>query len=77
MIDFKTEQDAMWETFDDLIVIKAKEKCLNEEVDNFIIDAIKDALVEVNWNRTKASKKLGLKRTTLISKCKKYGLLPK
>lgn len=76
MIDRKEEQDAMWDTFDELIV-ERQEMCLQEEVDDFIIDKIKDTLVELNWNQSKASRKLGLKRTTLLSKCKKYDLLPK
>ena len=76
MIDRKEEQDAMWDTFDELIV-ERQEMCLQEEVDDFIIDKIKDNLVELNWNQSKASRKLGLKRTTLLSKCKKYDLLPK
>lgn len=76
MIDRKEEQDAMWDTFDELIV-ERQEMCLQEEVDDFIIDKIKDTLVELNWNQSKASRKLGLKRTTLLSKCKKYNLLPK
>ena len=76
MVNKKEEQDAMWDTFDELIV-ERQEMCLQEEVDDFIIDKIKDTLVELNWNQSKASRKLGLKRTTLLSKCKKYDLLPK
>jgi transcriptional regulator of acetoin/glycerol metabolism len=76
MIDKNEEQDAMWNTFDELI-IERESVCLNDEVDEFIIDKIKDTLIDLNWNQSKASKKLGLKRTTLLSKCKKYNLLPK
>lgn len=76
MIDKKEEQDAMWDTFDKLIV-ERENVCLNDEVDEFIIDKIKDTLIDLNWNQSKASRKLGLKRTTLLSKCKKYNLLPK
>ena len=76
MIDKKEEQEEMWNTFDELIV-EREAVCLNDEVDNFIIDKIKDALIDVNWNQAKASEKLGLKRTTFISKCNKYNLLHK
>ena len=76
MIDKKEEQDAMWNTFDELIVEK-ENLCLKDEVDDFIIDKIKDTLIDLNWNQSKASRRLGLKRTTLLSKCKKYNLLPK
>ena len=37
-------------------------------------DLILDALDSVRWNKTKAAEKLGLKRTTLQYKIKKYGL---
>lgn len=76
MIDKKEEQEEMWNTFDELIV-ERESVCLNDEVDEFIIDKIKDTLIDLNWNQSKASRKLGLKRTTLLSKCKKYNLLPK
>jgi len=76
MINKKEEQDVMWDTFDKLIV-ERESVCLNDEVDEFIIDKIKDTLIDLNWNQSKASRKLGLKRTTLLSKCKKYNLLPK
>ena len=73
-IDPKEEQLEMWEAFDDLYVKSEKVRCLQEEVDNFIIDQIKDVLIEENWNKTKASERLGIKRTTLLSKIKRYKL---
>ncbi len=38
-------------------------------------EIIRSTLQEVNWNRKKAAKKLGINRTTLYNKMKKYGLL--
>lgn len=73
-IDPIEEQLEMWETFDDLYVKVEKHRCLKEEVDDFIIDKIKEVLIEENWNKTKASEKLGIKRTTLLSKIKRYRL---
>ncbi len=37
---------------------------------------IKKTLKEVNWNRTKAAKKLGIHPTTLWRKMKKFGIVP-
>lgn len=37
-------------------------------------DLIQDALEKFRWNKTKAAEHLGLKRTTLQYKIKKYGL---
>lgn len=68
------EQDAMWDTFDELIVKADQRACLQEEIDEFIIDKIKEVLTEENWNKTRASERLGIKRTTLLSKIKKYKL---
>ena len=68
------EQDEMWKTFDELIVKADEFACLQEEIDDFIIDKIKQVLKEENWNKTKASKRLGMKRTTLLSKIKRYSL---
>ena len=45
-----------------------------DDIDNFIIDKIKEALIEHNGNQTKASNRLGIKRTTLIAKCKKLNI---
>jgi transcriptional regulator of acetoin/glycerol metabolism len=71
------EQEYIWDVFDELAKTKPAREIksnLPDEVDNFIIDKIAEALKEHNWNQTKASKSLGIKRTTLIAKCKKYGL---
>ena len=67
------EQDALFEVFDELSQYKEERKTqpLDAAVDDFIIDRVKDALIQENWNQTKASNCLGIKRTTLIAMCKR------
>jgi len=68
------EQQALFEMFDEMNKEKAKDtqpKALPDAVDDFIIDKVKDALIQENWNQTKASNCLGIKRTTLIAMCKR------
>jgi len=68
------EQQALFEMFDEMNKEKAKDtqpKALSDAVDDFIIDKVKDALIQENWNQTKASNCLGIKRTTLIAMCKR------
>lgn len=73
----KEEQDALFDLFDDLNQYREEQeqlkeiRPLNDEVDNFIIDKIKDALIKENWNQTRASNCLGVKRTTLVHMCKR------
>jgi len=73
----KEEQDALFELFDDLNQYRKEQeqskeiRPLNDEVDDFIIDKVKDALIQENWNQTRASNCLGIKRTTLIAMCKR------
>lgn len=71
------EQDTFFELFDewDTQPLPVPEDyCLDNDVEDFIIDKIKDALMEYNGNQTKASERLGIKRTTLIAKCKKLNI---
>ena len=70
------EQDTFFELFDTWseALPVPEEYCLDNDIDNFIIDKIKEALIEHNGNQTKASKRLGIKRTTLIAKCKKLNI---
>jgi transcriptional regulator with GAF, ATPase, and Fis domain len=68
------EQDALFELFDELqynYSYNDISKNLTDEIDDFIIDKIKDALKENNNNQTRASDCLGIKRTTLIAMCKR------
>ena len=70
------EQDTFFELFDTWSepLPVPEEYCLDDDVEDFIIDRIKEALIEHNGNQTKASKRLGIKRTTLIAKCKKLNI---
>ena len=74
MDKMKQEQDALWEALEFFNErLEEQEKTpLSDEVDHFIIDKIKDALIECNNNRTHAAEKLGIKRETLLAKMKKY-----
>jgi transcriptional regulator with GAF, ATPase, and Fis domain len=67
------EQDALFEIFDELNYNHSANavKSLPDEIDDFIINKVKDALIQENWNQTKASDCLGIKRTTLIAMCKR------
>ena len=72
------EQQAFWDTFEEIWPVEERhveDKCLHEEVDDFIIDKIAAALKECNHNRTHTADKLGIKRETLLAKMKKYCLL--
>jgi len=74
MDKMKQEQDEIWEALEFFNEkIEEEEKTpLPDEVDHFIIDKIKDALIQCNNNRTHAAEKLGIKRETLLAKMKKY-----
>lgn len=70
------EQDVFFAIFDEWseALPVPDEYCLDDDVEDFIIDKIKEALIEHNGNQTRASKRLGIKRTTLIAKCKKLNI---
>lgn len=72
----KEEQDIIWNTLDELWpnTVEIEQTKLPDEVDKFIIDRIKDALIECNNNHTHTAKKLGIKRETLLAKMKKFKL---
>ncbi len=74
----RDEQQAFWELFEDtwgpIEYTEDEQKCLQDEVDNFIIDKIAAALKECNNNRTHTADKLGMKRETLLAKMRKYCL---
>ncbi len=74
----RDEQQAFWELFEDtwgpIEYTEDEQKCLQDEIDNFIIDKIAAALKECNNNRTHTADKLGMKRETLLAKMRKYCL---
>ena len=79
------EQEEFWNLFNDIWgnegqqteIIEADDDnyCLQNEVDDLIIDKIAKALKECNNNRTYAAARLGIKRETLLAKMKKYLIL--
>jgi len=73
----KEEQDFLWNMLDEHFaeyIEDDKDYSLPTEVDKFIIDKIKNALIECNNNKTYAARRLGIKRETLLAKIKKYML---
>jgi len=52
-----------------------KQVGLPDRVEKVEKDAIQNALYETDGNQTLAAKKLGLGRTCLIAKMKKYGII--
>ena len=76
-----TEQDAMFQIFREIfdesrsvepIVIPND---LKDVIEKYERQHIMDALEHHEYNQTKASKCLGIKRTTLIAKMKKFNIL--
>ena len=76
-----TEQDAMFQIFREIfdesrtvepIVIPND---LKDVIEKYERQHIMDALEHYEYNQTKASKCLGIKRTTLIAKMKKFNIL--
>ena len=76
-MDYKTEQDLLWDSLDDAfpavpVVYKTD---LNEELETLERGCIKNALDAVDGNRTKAANMLSIGRTCLIAKMKKYEII--
>jgi|TARA_B110000967_G_scaffold6955_1_gene6975 transcriptional regulator with PAS, ATPase and Fis domain len=76
-----TEQDAMFQIFREIfdesrsvepIVIPND---LKDVIEKYERQHIMDALEHYEYNQTKASKCLGIKRTTLIAKMKKFEII--
>lgn len=76
-----TEQDAMFQIFREIfdesrsvepIVIPND---LKDVIEKYERQHIMDALEHYEFNQTKASRCLGIKRTTLIAKMKKFNIL--
>jgi len=67
----RTEQDWIWEQleyFNDVNTVEG----LADEVVKLEVVRIREALDQCNYNRTHAAKSLGIGRTLLIHKIKKY-----
>ena len=70
------EQDMLWSMFDDLWPEHEVEveRTLASELADVERKAIYLALENTNWNQSKAARQLGMGRTLLIHKIKKYEL---
>jgi transcriptional regulator with PAS, ATPase and Fis domain len=73
-VSYKEEQDALWEAIDEIGQEICVIRTLPEEVSLIELKAIHTALHNHNGNRTKAAEELGIGRTNLIAKIKKYKL---
>ena len=75
------EQDAMFEIFREMAMEKADDavKSIPDDlklvVEKYERQHILDALEQYEYNQTKTSRRLGIKRTTLIAKMKKFNIL--
>lgn len=74
--DYIAEQEAFFKLSDEMAesLEPKPERCITKETEDFIIDEIKKALIQHNYNQTHASSSLGMKRTTFLAKCKKFKL---
>lgn len=73
-VSYREEQDALWEAIDEIGQEICVIRTLPEEVSLIELKAIHTALHNHNGNRTKAAEELGIGRTNLIAKIKKYKL---
>jgi transcriptional regulator with GAF, ATPase, and Fis domain len=76
----KQEQDMLWSMFDDIWpqhqFEDIEERTLASELADVERKAIVLALESNCWNQSKAARQLGMGRTLLIHKMKKYELSP-
>jgi len=71
----KQEQDALWEALDIFDIVKENfPEALHKRLANVEKDAIVEALEQTQGNQKQAADKLGMGRTLLIHKIKKYQL---
>lgn len=71
----KQEQDALWEALDVFDIVKENfPEVLHERLAQVEQEAIIDALYKTQGNQKQAAEKLGMGRTLLIHKIKKYNL---
>ena len=79
--DNKTEQAAMFEMFEEIFDESSRAYAtlipndLKDVIEKYERQHIMDALEHYEYNQTKASKCLGIKRTTLIAKMKKFEII--
>tara|TARA_B100000212_G_scaffold297505_1_gene241330 strand:- start:526 stop:780 length:255 start_codon:yes stop_codon:yes gene_type:complete len=73
-----SEQDFIWEQFDNLfgpISKDMKVETLPQEVEKLEVKRIRLSLEQNQGNRTRTADELGIGRTNLIAKLRKYNLL--
>ena len=70
----REEDDELRNIMEELNSLR-KELGLPDRVEKVEKDAIQNALYETDGNQTLAARKLGLGRTCLIAKMKKYGII--
>lgn len=73
-INNQSEQEAIWEALSYFDGLETEEISLTDELIILETSRITDALVKANNNRSHAAKRLGIGRTLLIHKIKKYDL---
>jgi DNA-binding NtrC family response regulator len=73
MISGQNEQQALWDALD-YFDRPIEETGLVQELERLEIDRITHALDAYEGNRSRAARKLGIGRTLLIHKIKKYNL---
>ena len=72
----KSEQDLLWDTLDECFPTNIKLSIdMKKELEHTEKEYVETAYKENNFNQSKAAKALGLGRTLLIHKLKKYDLL--
>ncbi|OUU16026.1 MAG: hypothetical protein CBC05_09195 [Crocinitomicaceae bacterium TMED45] len=69
---WQDEQDALWEVWDEIETDVNVVRTLPEEISLIELRAIYQALHNNDGNRTKAAAELGIGRTNLIAKIRKY-----
>lgn len=74
-IDNIEEQDYIFDQLDSMQERWCPSKPLNVELEEIEKQRIESALLNQNNNRTKTAKELGIGRTLLIHKIKKYDLV--
>tara|TARA_B110000305_G_C18889222_1_gene381126 strand:- start:58 stop:324 length:267 start_codon:yes stop_codon:yes gene_type:complete len=72
----QSEQDGIWEALSFFDDVEQEEISLTDELIILETSRISDALARANYNRTKAARSLGIGRTLLIHKIKKFELDP-
>ena len=78
MPSYEEEQDALWHALDDAFPQGQGDPMildtLPQKIQEIEIKAILNALEQFDFNRTKTAYALGLGRTNLIAKCRKYAI---